>query len=291
MPIFIIGSVDSGVRLVAFLKKQLPSSLSARALKGFIERGACSVNGQVERFASRILGQGDRVAFALPSAPHFASLKSAISHPFPVLYEDEGLFICNKPPGISCDPTTFAKLFPHPYFLVHRLDRDTSGVLILAKTAVMRERMEELFRKRLIKKCYYAIVEGKPDTTEGVIDTYLAVEHRYQGQLLVKEVGKSVGKRAITRWIYKGVCGETKEKISLIECWPETGRTHQIRVHLSGIGLPILGDLQYGRRTIPRVSVSRCLLHAFKVIFYHPFTQRECIIQAPLPEDFLTYLT
>jgi RluA family pseudouridine synthase len=166
--------------------------------------------------------------------------------------------------------------------LVHRLDKETSGVLILAKTPDIKDKMVALFKSRNIRKFYLAIVDGVMDKNEGKIDNFLGKKHEFQGQTIYGSVDEKKGMRAITFW----KCLAKYKTASVVCCELFTGRTHQLRAHLSGIGHPILGDIQYGRKFICRFKPCRNLLHAYSVAFMHPSTGKKLKIIAPIPVDF-----
>jgi RluA family pseudouridine synthase len=279
---------DSGTRLIDFLRKKLGSAYSASQLKRWIEKNSCQLNGRIERFASAGLGTGDEVKFYLPpvqtpSLPlsHMTEDKKRI------LYEDGDLFVFDKPAGVASDDPVFLSLMRN-FFptleLIHRLDKETSGVLMFSKTAGARQAMIQKFRDKEVKKTYLAIVDGIPSKRSGVIDNYLGKVAAYKGQTLWG-VKANNGLHARTEW---KLCGQGPQT-SLLYCYPITGRTHQIRVHLSSLGHPIIGDYQYGKFKCSYVS-SRCLLHALSVAFIHPFNSKALQIEAKIPEDIQTAL-
>ncbi len=283
-----VSQTESGCKLQAFLKNKLGKNFSARQVKKIIESNLCQINGRTERFASFLLGAGDQVAL-LNTTP-------ICSSPIPsfererLLYEDDTLFIYNKPAGIASDSSEWLTNLRrrHPSLtLVHRLDRETSGVLIFAKTHSAAQTMTELFKKRLINKEYLALVDGVPTHLSGTIDNYLIERHRYQGQTLWGASGEAKGLHAITEWRVEAKGPDA----ALIRCYPKTGRTHQLRVHLSEMGHPILGDHQYGRQFRCHYAAPRCLLHAVHINFHYPLSEKEIDADAPLPEDFRQALT
>ena len=233
------------MRLSHYIQSTLAPHLSLKQIKKAIEENSCKVNGRRERFASYLVRQNDRVEFEQRKAQEIE-----------ILYEDQDLAVVHKPPFIVCE----AKKGLLGYRLAHRLDKETSGCLLLAKTAEMEEALAELFRKREVEKEYLAVVKGRPRPS-GVID---------------KPIGGQSAKTAY-RLEKKG------KNISLIRCFPETGRTHQIRIHLASIGHPILGETKYGRSD---TVVSRILLHSAKIGFVHPRTHRWLSVEAPLPKEF-----
>ena len=256
-----VSAVDTGIKVSAFLKKNV-EGLSGRQIKDAIERGCCLVNGRAERFANAVLGNGDWVEFDYE--PPSKSL------PVEVLYSDDRVIICNKPAGLESE-----KVYPSAQ-LVHRLDKETSGVLIHAKNRSSYETLARLFKERKISKTYLAIVDGVPTVLSGTIENYLGKLKEYSGQAIWGSVLPEKGLYAKTEWQLQ----KKGKDAALVLCRPETGRTHQIRVHLSGIGHPILGDNQYGRQFRCNYRPQRCLLHASEIAYENVH------VKAPLPEDF-----
>lgn len=213
--------------------------MSLKAIKRAIEEHGCFVNGRPERFASYEVKVEDQIKF---TPPKHTSIE--------ILYEDKHLLIVNKPP--FCLSQDF---FGHK--LVHRLDKETSGCLLLAKTPEIEKALVALFRERQVSKEYLALVEGVPPAT-GVIREPIE------------------GLSAETGWRLE------QKAPSLIRCYPKTGRTHQIRIHLAWLGHPIWGDWRY-KSCKP---AKRVMLHAAKIGFVHPVTKQWLSIEAPLPEDF-----
>ena len=249
--------------LLAFLKKK--TTLSGREIKRALEKGACRLNGKIERFGSIKLKVGDKVTFYPPKKVALGTLK--------VLHQDPSLTLFNKPSGIVSSPEK-------GHHLVHRLDKGTSGVLLMARTLSMKKKLEALFKKREVKKVYIALVKGIPRKGQGTIENKLGKKGVFQGQTLY---GSSLtGQLAITHYkvLKKG------KGFSLLELHPETGRTHQLRVHLSELGHPILGDLQYGRNTLFPKEIDRLSLHAYRLSFTHPKTGKKIQTTAPLPKLF-----
>lgn len=277
MPLWIITSEDSGLKLLRFLSGKLGKEYSTRQIKTLIENNQCEVNGRVERFASVVVGLGDRIILNLEKAsissiPLFDSSR--------ILYEDTDLFIYDKPAGIVSDGKELTAL---GFFLAHRLDRDTTGVLIFAKNESIREQLFRLFRQHKVCKTYEALVDGIPFKSKGIIDKPLAKKHVYQGQTIWEVVSFPKGLPAYTEWQLEG----RGEDAALLRCFPKTGRTHQLRVHLSSMGHPILGDYQYGRKFRCAYRPGRYLLHAACVTLVHPKTLKPLVVKAPLPFDFI----
>lgn len=266
-----VSAKQAGMRLLPFLKENCPEAPSTKAVKQAIDHKCCLVNGNIENFSSFSLTQGDIVAFTLEQE----SIPTAAT----ILYEDRDLLVVNKPAGVLTD---LKALGQRSCFLVHRLDKETSGVLLLAKHASVKEKLEALFKEKTISKLYLAIVDGIFKTEEGVIDNHLGKKGEYAGQTIYGKVTAVKGVRAVTHFRVLGRCN----KASLVACEPKTGRTHQLRVHLSGMGHPILGDRQYAKTFACAVVPQRNMLHAYQVRFNHPTSKKTMTITAPIPIDF-----
>jgi len=269
-----VNKEEAGLKLVPFLKMKLPL-YSSRVLKRAVEGNLCTINGMTERFASTELGVGDKVFFEDSLLQRSESVSVSFSADR-VLFEDDDLMVYNKPAGIS------SEAIKTPYILVHRLDKETTGALIFAKSQPIFNAMVELFRKFKVHKTYVAIVQGVPKQKKGIIDNYLGKKSSYQGQAIWGQVVKEKGLHAVTEWQVEKVA----KGATLIRCVPRTGRTHQLRVHLSEMGLPILGDHHYCRHFTYEYRPARVLLHAFEVSFEHPVLKTPLKIKAPLADDF-----
>ena len=259
------------MRLLQFLRTNYREAPSVKEIKRAINGKRCVVNHQTQTFSSYLLAAGDLVVLEEGGVER----KRALS----VLYEDTELLLVNKPSGVVCDHCLERSLGAE---LVHRLDKETSGVLILSKSAEAQEKMLALFKERSVRKLYLALVDGIPSQGEGVIDTFLGRTGGYEGQAIYGTVKAGQGKRAITYWkrLKHG------QGASLLGCEPHTGRTHQLRVHLSALGHPILGDNQYGKRFACPLRPCRNLLHAYSITFKHPCSGKEIKVVAPIPVDF-----
>jgi len=273
-----VKSKEAGIRLLQFLREHCAEAPSVKAIKRAIEFKRCTVNGQIVTFSSRVLKENDLVVLSK------GAFQEKEKETAKILFEDKDLLILNKPPDVVSDIRSLCALFPHhkSLHLVHRLDKETSGALLLAKTEKMKEEMIDLFKKREIHKVYLALVDGVVSKEEGKIDNYLGVKHAYQGQTIYGSVDPKKGKRAITLW----KCLKRGKNVSLLLCDLHTGRTHQLRAHLSGMGHPILGDVQYGKRFRSELKPERHLLHAYEISFSHPRTGEKIHIKAPIPSDF-----
>ncbi len=272
-----VGKKEAGTRLLQFLREKCPEAPSVKTLKRAIDGKLCTVNGRIETFSSRVLEENDAVVLS----PAKLEKTEKIS----VLYEDSELLIVNKPAGVISEIRSIKKYFQHikDLALAHRLDKETSGVLILTKTASAKEKMLLVFKERGIRKLYLAIVDGEIEKkNEGKIDNFLGKKYSYQGQAVYGATDEKHGERAITYW----KCLAKSKTASIVSCEPYTGRTHQLRAHLSGMHHPILGDVQYGKKFVCPYKPQRNLLHAYRLVFKHPSTGKEVNIIAPIPADF-----
>lgn len=283
---WIVVENESGQKLQAYLSDRLNHSVSLKQIKRAIENNACNVNGKRERFASRRLCTGDVVIFFLPQLLIEKKNANCMFSKNNVLFEDSEILAYNKPFGISSDASgLFAillKIYPQ-LVMVHRLDKETSGVILFAKSKKSEMTLINAFREKKIKKEYLAIIDGIPKTPEGIIDLSIGKVCELKGQSLWGPLSiKKGGANALTLWKVL----ERKGNAALLKCSPITGKTHQIRVHLQSIGHPILGDKLYGQSFLCKYHASRHFLHAFTLSFPHPVTGKEIVVKAPIPEDF-----
>jgi 23S rRNA pseudouridine1911/1915/1917 synthase len=268
-------------------------------LKRMIADNRVRINGETETRCSRSLKKDDRVSVILyPEKPREISSTT----PFCRLYEDAYLLVINKPSGISVHPGAAREeretvldrlLLEYPHLkrkgadgrpgIVHRLDRGTSGVLILAKREEVVPSLQSSFKQREIHKEYIAIVKGRLRFLHGKIENYLTRDHRDRTRFRVGRGGESRARYALTR--YRKIM--SRDSVSLVRIFPLTGRTHQIRVHMKHIGHPVLGDEKYGERT---ARFSRMALHAYTIEFTHPIYGHKLNITARIPGEFLQYM-
>jgi 23S rRNA pseudouridine955/2504/2580 synthase len=261
-------------RLLSAIKEQF-SNYSLKQIRWSIDHNRCFVNHKVERFGSRRVEEGDTISICLETPPSLLC-----QEPTRIVFEDSHLLVYDKPPFICCEKLADLK----KCLLVHRLDRDTSGVMLFAKTKVAQNNLEGQFRQRTVIKEYEAVVEGNP-RKEGVIKGYMTLLRRQGGGSIwgISSRQKIKGLYSETRWVRLAEQGPW----SRLRCIPLTGRTHQIRVHLSHIGHPIVGDPVYGHRT--HQNIFRPLLHALKIGFIHPILGTPLFLSTPLPADFLSH--
>jgi len=277
-----------GERLDVFVARRLPGLSRAHARR-LIDAGHVRVGGQRAKPALR-LEPGQLVAVELPPPVEMRAVPQAIA--LDVIYEDAGLLAVNKPAGMTVHPgpghpasTLVNAILAHCRDLsgvggvlrpgiVHRLDRDTSGVILVAKDDAAHHALARQLKERTVEKTYLALVEGTPKPPEGVIEAPLGRHPRHRQRVAVV----AGGREAVTA--YRVV--ERFAGMSLLEVRPKTGRTHQIRVHLAAIGHPIVGDRVYGK---PSPLVARQFLHAWRIAFAHPRTGERMELEAPLPAD------
>ena len=260
--------VDERIQLAHFLKKKKIGA-SIKGIRKALEKNCCKVNGRIERFGSAWLPIGAIVEFVSPVEENVE---------FQILYEDEEILIVNKPVGFVCAQGNCTRVFGKNVLLVHRLDKDTTGAFLLAKSGEVKKELISLFSSFKIKKEYLAIVDGIVRKERGVVDTFLSKKRTYQGQSIWGS-SKS-GLRAVTHFkvLKRSDCE------SLVHCIPITGRTHQIRVHMAEMGHPILGDRQYGKNFVSNAFPARPLLHAYRLNFI--FHGKQISINCPPPIDF-----
>lgn len=268
-----VSRKEAGTRLLQFLRDKCPEAPSVKALKRALDGKLCTVNGRIETFSSYTLEENDLVN--LSDIP-VEKKEMRVS----ILYEDDEILVANKPAGMLTDLRALQKALNQPLILVHRLDKETSGALILAKTPKAKDKMVDLFKVHKVRKHYLAIVDKPLEKAEGKIENFLGKKHSYQGQTIYGAVDEKKGQRAITYWKRLAQC----KSASVVLCEPYTGRTHQLRVHLSGMGHPILGDVQYGKKFMSGYKPRRNLLHAYSIAF--PFNGKDLKIVAPIPSDF-----
>jgi RluA family pseudouridine synthase len=268
----LVEKEHAGLRLRDFLKLSL-CEFSNKRLKELIDQGRALVNHKVERFYSRRLTLGDEVLF-------FSELKKDELH---VVHETCDYIVVDKPSGFVCTEKNFRQTLHQKLFLVHRLDKGTSGVMILAKTQAMQEELEELFYERAIKKEYLAITHPFECDQEICVDE----------PLLIKRVGNkkfvSVHPEGVSARTYVQTLTHSKTA-SLVRARPVSGRIHQIRVHLQSLGAYIHGDLQYQPFALKNQVVPEMMLHATKLTI--PFKNHSCLeFFSPLNRSFTDQLS
>ena len=278
----------SGLRLDKFLGERCPE-LSRTHARQLIEDCFVTANGKAAK-PSLKLNPGDKIIVLIPPAP--PSRLEAENIPLKIVYEDSDILVIDKPAGLAVHPAP-----GHPYHtlvnavlnylpalaqdadslrpgIVHRLDKDTSGLILVAKNRVAQANLSEQFKNRVVKKSYLTLVKGKLTPEQGIIEAAIGRDRRHRQRMAVVSKGREA------RTEYRVI--RYYSNYTLLEIKPETGRTHQIRVHLAAIGFPVVGDATYGLKS-PRFP--RQFLHANKIGFYLPSTGSYVEFESPLPPD------
>lgn len=284
-----------GDRLDVFLAMAVPE-VSRSHWKNLIQDGRVTVNGAGSK-PNHKLKAGDAVGWILPEKGSTEPQPENI--PLNILFEDPSVLVLSKPPGLVVHPAVGnesgtlvnALLFHDPVFqaveragIVHRLDKDTSGVMVVAKTEAALAELQRQFKAREIKKEYRAVVWGAP-TPSGRIETLIGRHPKHRKKMAVLSEG---GREAITN--FKTL--ESFLDVALLQVGIETGRTHQIRVHMAHLGHPVVGDAVYGRARKNKLPMTaeRQMLHAAKLEFTHPNTGKRLSFEAPLFDDMCRLL-
>jgi 23S rRNA pseudouridine1911/1915/1917 synthase len=295
-----VGAEAAGERLDRFLAA-LPGVGTRSQAKQLVDAGCVTVDGGARK-AAFALRAGMRVTVDVPARPRSAVEPEAL--PLTVLYEDAHLLAIDKPPGMVVHPApgtpggTVVNALLHRAGgladvgdatrpgIVHRLDKDTSGVLLVARTTAALEAVARQFRARTVEKRYVALVHGTVRGERGTVDLPIGRDRRDRKRMSVRS-GR--GRAAVTRWAVR----ERLPGATLLEVRIETGRTHQIRVHLASLGHPVVGDRAYGagRRTgvgeagEVLAACPRQALHAARLALAHPDSGAPLVLEAALPAD------
>jgi 23S rRNA pseudouridine1911/1915/1917 synthase len=295
--LYIEETVD---RIDRVLADQLPD-LSRSRLQKLIEQGYVQVNGKLCTSKKAEVQDGDLIQIEIPEAQPLHLEPEPI--PLDILYEDDSLIILNKPAGLVVHPsaghpsgTLVNALLAHCGTLpgingiqrpgiVHRLDKDTTGAIVVAKTEQAFHHLQDQFRTKTARRDYLGIVYGAPKQEAGTVDQPIGrhLVDRQKQAVVPEEKG---GRRAITHWQVKERLGN----FTLMHFELETGRTHQIRVHSAFIGHPIVGDLTYGSGRSIGVNLPGQVLHAWRLRLKHPLTEAWVEAIAPLPDSFTKLL-
>jgi 23S rRNA pseudouridine1911/1915/1917 synthase len=290
----------AGMRLDRWLASAVPD-LSRGRVQALIDEGHVRVGGAVTKPAHRLRG-GESVEIEIPPAPAQELEPEPIA--LTIVHEDEHVLVIDKPAGMVVHPgagvsrgTLAAGALAHaPEMasvggqrrpgIVHRLDKGTSGLLVLAKTALAYHALVAQLGAREVTREYLAIVHGGMAHAEGRIDAPIGRDPRHRQRMAIRPAGE--GRRAVTRFTVLERFGG----FTLVRCRLETGRTHQIRVHLASLGHPVAGDTVYGRsRPCLPVDLDGVALHAARLAFVHPATQERMEFSAPLPPRIARFLS
>lgn len=300
-----IYTVPAGVRAVR-ADKALAIAFpdhSRTALQRAFDAGRVTLGGAVIKRDHSVTG-GDVLEFSFPDV--VAAELKAVDIPLDVIFEDKHMLAVNKAAGMIVHPgaatgedTLVHALLSHCEDslsgiggverpgIVHRLDKETTGVIVVAKSDKAHRALADQFATRALKKEYVALVAGVPQLLSGTIDRAIARHPTHRHRMTIGEGGKP----AKTSWERAEAYGDIA---ALMRCQIFTGRTHQIRVHLKSLGHPILGDPLYGWKPDPRIAdkdqPARVMLHAEHLVLTHPISGKELDLRAPLPKDFLTMI-
>lgn len=285
----------AGERLDKYVAEKCPELSRTHAQK-LIGEGYIVVNNSPAKAALK-LNAGDRVVITVPPPAPGSLLPEDI--PFKIIYEDDDLLVIDKPAGLTVHPapgypshTLVNAILSHLSSLpdtgdslrpgiVHRLDKDTSGVMLVAKNSEAQANLADQFRARSVVKTYMVLVKGHLSPEQGIIEAPIGRDPRHRKRMAVASEVR--GKKARTQYrVVKYI-----DDCTLLEIIPETGRTHQIRVHLSAIGYPVVGDTTYG---VKSPHLSRQFLHATRLGFRLPSTGEYVEFESELPEDLVRAL-
>jgi 23S rRNA pseudouridine1911/1915/1917 synthase len=301
---FIVTSEEAGQRLDVFLVAQIPA-LSRSRIKSLMDQGRVEVDGAARK-ASHHVESGEVVTVEIPLEVPPGVEPEPI--PLDVLYEDEDIAVVNKSAGMIVHPgagvtagTMVAALLerygpsglsavggPLRPGIVHRLDKETSGAIVVARTDAAHQKLVEDFRDRLVKKTYLALLHGKIKGESGTINLPIARDLRRRSRMTARS---REGREARTDWRAR----LRLDGFVLIDANLHTGRTHQIRVHFSAMGSPVVGDTLYGAPRRERIAtellppLDRNFLHSARVSFSHPRTAKRIDVRAPLPAELAEY--
>jgi 23S rRNA pseudouridine1911/1915/1917 synthase len=292
----LVSEEDHGRRLDETLARLLPQ-LSRMRLRRLVLAGEVLVNGVAEA-PGRRLQAGDRLLITGDLAGASAMTPEAI--PLTVWREDEHLIVVEKPAGTVVHPAgrhasgTLANALAHHFNvvgaavppirpgLVHRLDRATSGLMVVAKTQAALSRLTVQFQERRVRKAYLALVHGRPTPPSGVWDAPIGAEATATPPWGIRAAGRPAQSR------YAPAPGRRFEQFTLLELEPLTGRTNQLRLHAAHFGHPIAGDDLFGRGPLP--GLDRLFLHAARLEFTHPATGEAVVAESPLPPELRAFL-
>jgi len=324
----LLSKKNKKIKLKEFLKANYPE-LTSRVIKRALEQGACKINGKIERFATRRIDPSvDKIDYKdiRPQAKEKLEIQAER-----IIFEDEYILVYNKPGGYAALATERkdqihlhgelekfissrdqVKKSSHRLYPVHRIDKNTSGLILFAKSKKVCKAFSDMFKNKSISKEYEAIVDGRPEQSSGRIENYMRLAKSGKGwqrwqcfskQDVIKKFKTSISKRtnvdpnfnleqycsikkfkiAITD--YKVIEEYPEKNLSRIRLRPKTGRTHQLRVHMASLGCPILGDVFYADNFKSKHHATRHLLHASSLHFIHPFTGAELKLSAPITKD------
>ena len=295
-----------GWRLDRFVAASLEGE-SRSSVARLLEDGKVELNGVVAKASSLRLKEGDLLKVSVPVVEFNVDLPEPCDIPLDVLFEDDGVLLVSKQPGLVVhagagnEQDTLVNALVHRYGggdgfacqfddpgrpgIVHRLDKWTSGCLVTAKTQKSLDFLSSAFKKRIVGKVYLAVLKGCFDRSSGVVDAPIARHPVRRRKMAVSKDGKP----AVSRWRVLGEGGTPEKPMSLVEIVLETGRTHQIRVHMASIGHPVVGDVVYGGRR-SELGAPRTMLHAWRLTIPLPSTGEKKEFVSPPPGDMLDFM-
>lgn len=287
---------------------ELHPDFSRSRIEGLIKSGFVTVNGAVAEKAGMKVGPDDEIAVEIP--PPVPAIPEPEDIPLAIVYEDADLLVVNKAPGMVVHPapghftgTLVNALLHHCPDLsgiggvarpgiVHRLDQDTSGLIVVAKSQAAMDGLVKAFSSHVhVEKTYLTVVHGRPRLDAGRIENLIGRHPIDRKKMAIVEKN---GKTAITNYRVLSKRQDNTDPVSLVECRIETGRTHQIRVHMASLGCPVVGDKTYGKSPLDKrltVFPERQLLHAWKLKLWHPVQNIQMSFEAPVPSDFASYVS
>lgn len=293
-------------RLDKVVAARMPDFTRSR-IEGLIKAGFVTVNGAVAGKAGMKVSESDDIVVEVP--PPVPAVPEPEDIPLSVVFEDEDMIVVDKAPGMVVHPapghfsgTLVNALLHHCPALagvggvarpgiVHRLDQDTSGLIVAAKSQRAMDGLARAFASHKdVRKTYIAVVHGRPRLDSGRMENSIGRHPVDRKRMAIVERG---GKVAITNWSVSRTMKPSCKAVSVIECLIETGRTHQIRVHMASLGCPVIGDATYGKSALDKrldPPPSRQMLHAWKLSLWHPVKSVQMEFTAPVPSDMSRYI-
>ena len=258
----------------------LHNDLSKKFIKKLINNNCCRINGKIQNMANRKIYESDLIECIFYEKEKFNNLIKTMEKK--ILYEDEWILAIDKPSLITCDQKSIFSFFKNKkYFFLHQSDKATSGVVLIGKDNLIKEKMFLLFKERKIIKHYLAIVDGIVKESKGKIESNLQIVKKNLFQTIWQSTNNK-GLHAVTYWEkLKNI-----KEYSFILCKPITGRMHQLRVHLKESLFPILGDYLYNKSFKSKTHFSRMFLHSSYIEFNHPILNEVVSIKADMPQEF-----
>jgi len=284
---FRVEKENSGKRVDTYLKEKIPE-YSRSFIQYLISEGNLKINEKIIFEKDYHVKENDSITIKIVPPPYKEIKKEKID--VPIIYEDSSIVAVDKPPFMVVHPAcgnysgTLLQALSYKYpgiYLVHRLDKETSGLIIACKNKKAQVFLQKQFKERTVKKVYLAIVKGKMFNETGRIEAPLQRNPLDRKKFDVVPY-KENSRMAITEYKVLDYIGN----YTLLEVYPKTGRTHQIRVHLSHIGFPVAGDPIYGKREF----FPRTMLHSYKLEFIHPETKERVSLSTDIPEDFKEFI-